>query len=215
MPGVEFKHRVRRAVRGEVAEIALAMFAKDGFDHVRADEIAAAAGISRATFFRYFDSKEDAALAPLDELGNRVDAALADRPDGEDVWTALRRAFDVLSAATVQERQMMLTRAQLTERTPSLKAHQLEIHQRWLELLSRTLAKRCSLTQIELRTRVAAALAALDIAGRAWVGDDGGRDLDLLIDAAFDALRRPSPPLRRALPTCEPGNEHGVSSVDA
>ena len=52
--------------RAELEQISLAMFSEQGFDVTSVDEIAAAAGIGRRTFFRYFKSKNDAVWGEFD-----------------------------------------------------------------------------------------------------------------------------------------------------
>jgi len=48
--------RRRATSRAELEQAAFALFAVRGFDATTVDEIAAAAGIGRRTFFRYFPS---------------------------------------------------------------------------------------------------------------------------------------------------------------
>ena len=52
--------------RAELEQISLAIFSEQGFDVTSVDEIAAAAGIGRRTFFRYFKSKNDAVWGDFD-----------------------------------------------------------------------------------------------------------------------------------------------------
>ncbi|MBS1892439.1 MAG: TetR family transcriptional regulator, partial [Actinobacteria bacterium] len=92
---IDLRNKSRESLRAEIAEVAFRVFAERGFDQVTATEVAAAAGISRASFFRYFDSKEDAVFVVQEEVGVDVAEALAGRPDGEDAWTALRHAIDI------------------------------------------------------------------------------------------------------------------------
>src|ERR1700761_879632 len=92
---LDLRSRTRENVRVQIAEVAFRVFAERGFDAVTATEVAEAAGISRASFFRYFESKEDAVFVVQEELGVDVAAALGGRPAGEDAWTALRGALDV------------------------------------------------------------------------------------------------------------------------
>jgi AcrR family transcriptional regulator len=89
-------------IREAVIEAALTLFADRPFSAVTIDEIAASAGISRRTFFRYFPTKEDVVLDPRRLDREYALDALSHRPEGEDdiavvmrVMTELqRRAFD-------------------------------------------------------------------------------------------------------------------------
>src|ERR1019366_4179776 len=90
------RNRATRAVRAEIAAVAVRLFLEQGFDKTTVDQIAAEAGLSRASFFRYFGSKEDVLLGHLEELGHKVADALAARPAHEPAWQAPRRSFDLL-----------------------------------------------------------------------------------------------------------------------
>jgi len=61
--------------RNQILENALAVFSRNGFAASRVDDISTAAGISRATFYRYFDGKDDIFDALVDLMGNEVIAA--------------------------------------------------------------------------------------------------------------------------------------------
>src|SRR3954449_10700743 len=50
----------RADTRARIEQAALELFRLKGFEHVTIDDVAAAAGISRRTFFRYFATKADA-----------------------------------------------------------------------------------------------------------------------------------------------------------
>src|ERR1700742_2708477 len=93
---LDLRSRTRENVRVQIAEVAFNVFAERGFDAVTATEAAEAAGISRASFFRYFESKEDAVFVAQEEMGAKMAAALRERPAGEDAWTALRASFEVI-----------------------------------------------------------------------------------------------------------------------
>ncbi|UUU29794.1 TetR/AcrR family transcriptional regulator [Streptomyces sp. CA-210063] len=81
----------RTAIRAELAQVALDLFLREGFDKVTPDDLAAAAGVSRTTFRRYFGSKEEAVLSVLDAHGRQVADAVRARPADEGDWTALRQ----------------------------------------------------------------------------------------------------------------------------
>ena len=59
MPVDEPKWRRRKKARpGEIVDAALEVFAEKGFVSAKLDDIARRAGISKATLYLYFDTKE-------------------------------------------------------------------------------------------------------------------------------------------------------------
>ncbi len=91
------RERTRLAMRAEVIEVAFRLFTEQGFEQTTVEQIAAEAGLSRTTFFRYFGTKEELVLGRISELGLKIAAALRARPETEHPWVALRRAFDVVT----------------------------------------------------------------------------------------------------------------------
>jgi AcrR family transcriptional regulator len=68
------------AVLNEVERVALLLFDEHGFDNVTVESIAAEAGISDRTFYRYFPSKEDVFLLRTRRGAEQMRAALAEQP---------------------------------------------------------------------------------------------------------------------------------------
>jgi AcrR family transcriptional regulator len=195
--GIDLRSKSRESLRAEIAEVAFKVFAERGFDQVTATEVAEAAGISRASFFRYFEAKEDAVFVVQEELGVDVAGALSARPDGEDAWTALRRALDVAVRTYQRDPDEMLARLRLIRRTPALRSHQLDRLDEWKKAIGAALAQRlgAGAEAIRVEALVAAALAAFDAALRRWSESDGAEDLIALIDDAFAAVADPFPRL--------------------
>jgi AcrR family transcriptional regulator len=195
--GLDLRSRARESLRAEIAEVAFQVFAERGFDEVTATEVAEAAGISRASFFRYFESKEDAVFVAQEEMGVNVAAALRERPAGEDAWTALRRALDVAVTTYQRSPDEALARLRLIRCTPNLRAHQLERLAQWKEAIGAALAERLRLDGEDIRVEalVGAALGALNAASTRWGQSDGAEDLIGLIDDAFAAIADPFPHL--------------------
>ncbi|MEU3857157.1 TetR family transcriptional regulator [Streptomyces sp. NPDC028722] len=84
------RERKKRQMYQDVSDIAVRLFLERGFDAVPVAEVAAAAGISKPTLFRYFPAKEDLVLhriADHEAEAARVVAGAADPVD------ALRRHF--------------------------------------------------------------------------------------------------------------------------
>ena len=69
--------RPRVTSRAELERIGFELFALQGFDDTTVDDIAAAAGIGRRTFFRYFSSKNDLVWGDFEEHLLRLRELLA------------------------------------------------------------------------------------------------------------------------------------------
>lgn len=84
--------RRRRLVAAEIEQVALRLFAQQGYDNVTTDDIAQACNISVRTLFRYFAAKRDLLLAvPRRSLALLCDA-VERRPADEDLLTSWREA---------------------------------------------------------------------------------------------------------------------------
>ncbi|MDX6625895.1 MAG: hypothetical protein QOE56_884 [Solirubrobacterales bacterium] len=182
--------QVRETVRARVAEIAFNLFAERGFEQTTAAEAAAAAGISRASFFRYFASKEEAVYVAQEATGAKIAAAVAARPTVESTWAALHHGFHSAIEEYVDEPARALARIRLTRETPSLRAHQLERQAQWRDVIGEALADRGkgSAHDLKVEAVVAAALSALDVAAGRWGESDGSGNFIAMLDEAFEAV---------------------------
>ncbi|GAA1871893.1 TetR family transcriptional regulator [Pseudonocardia ailaonensis] len=188
------RSRARRAVRAETTEVAVDLFLRNGFDATTIEEIAAAAGMSRSTFFRYFGSKEDAVLGELADYGERVLAALCERPEDEQPWTSLRQALEPVlplpADASPEVAAQAVRRSRLFIETPSLRARHFEKTLTWQGILRPEVARRlrCGTEDPRPAALIACVLACLDAALEAWTRCDGSVPLRELLDAAADAV---------------------------
>src|SRR5207247_3413148 len=82
---IPVRERTRRAVRSELAQLAADLFVEKGYDETTIDDLAAAAGMSKRTFFRYFASKEELVVGKYEILGEQLAEDLAARPAGEPI----------------------------------------------------------------------------------------------------------------------------------
>ncbi|MFF9195776.1 TetR family transcriptional regulator [Streptomyces sp. NPDC014779] len=189
---VSLAERKRLLVADELSEAALQLLALRGFDAVTVDEIAAEAGVSKRTFFRYFASKEDVVVRFLSGMGTDIHAALASRPAGEPPSAALRHALAVPLLACTDRHPDHAARAlrvvQLILRTPALLARFLERQAEWREALAGELARREGVDPAaDLYPRLAAgtALVAFHTALERWGASDAAEDPLDLLDRAF------------------------------
>ena len=75
------RERNRRRTRADIAGAALTLFEEQGYERTTVDQIAAAAGVSSATFFRYFAAKEDVLFNDEDEAAAALVSRVRDRAD--------------------------------------------------------------------------------------------------------------------------------------
>jgi AcrR family transcriptional regulator len=191
-PGL--RERVRATVQAEVVEVAHRLFTEQGFDRTTVDQIAAEVGLSRASLFRYFGTKEDIVLGGLAESGRQITEALAARPDDEQPWEALRRSLDVLTRMNDQAPEQALSYLRMLQETPSLRARHYEKQLSWQKLLLPEIARRLGADpdrpeDTRPSALAAAALACLDVAATGWVACEGTVPLAELLDRAMGALR--------------------------
>lgn len=173
-----------------LAEVALDLFRRDGFENVTINDLAAAADVSRSTFLRYFATKEEAVLSAFDSQGKQVADAVRARPADEDDWTALRRALDTVIEPYRQDPAATLAMVRLVQGNSALCAWHLEKQHGWRPALAAALADRSNKSaQLSHAVRAAAALDCLNVAVEHWTASNGRLDLIRLLDEAFIALR--------------------------
>jgi AcrR family transcriptional regulator len=107
--------------RAAVERIALDLALEHGYDSVTVEMICDAALVSPSTFFNYFGSKDRAVLGP--EPGPLDEHHLAAFAAGHgDALTELMRLIVADWPEAPAERELILKRLDLTERTPALRA---------------------------------------------------------------------------------------------
>jgi AcrR family transcriptional regulator len=186
-PEPDWRQRKKTATRDRIRASALRLFREQGYDATTVEQIAAAAGVSHMTFFRYFPAKEDVALS--DSYDPLIASFIAQTPAS---WPLIERIRAVLVQGLRQvydtDRDTLLAQNQLIVSTPALRerlwATQIATQQLILQALSQD-------PSFQDRVTVAACLAAATTAILTWVENDGTPDLPDLIEQAFDTLTHP------------------------
>ncbi len=167
------------------------LFVERGFDATTVDDIAAAAEVSRRTFFRYFASKEDVLLADHPRRLAELREALAARPPAEPIITALRQAFMSMTGTYEDDRERLLRRATIMRGTPSLQARSLVLQRDWEQAVSEMVAEHLGVdAQGDLRPMVVAAtiMGATRAAFGLWLEGGGKAHLPTMVAEALDLL---------------------------
>jgi AcrR family transcriptional regulator len=185
--------RERKKLRTErdLRDAALRLAMERGFDQVTADDIAAEVDVSKTTFYRYFDCKEDALVGSPTEKVDRWRAFLDERPADEPTMTAVRNAVVNFIGSYEIDRETSLARACIIRDTPSLLAHKLEKQAEWEAALAEFVAGRLGdRPDAELRSRLVAAVVMASVRTTLdyWRDTDGEDELIDLLDSALAML---------------------------
>lgn len=180
----DWRQRKKAATRDRIRASALRLFADQGYDATTVEQIAAAAGVSHMTVFRYFPTKEDVALS--DSYDPMIATLLGQTPDSWPLPQRIRAALlQGLEQVYETDRDALLAQNQLIVSTPVLRerlwAGQMVTQQLILEALGPR-------PTFPTRVIVAACLAAASTAVLTWVENDGTPELPDLINQAFDTL---------------------------
>ena len=188
-PGLTLAERKRQLVRDELAEAALRLLAKQGFEETTVDELAAAAGVSRRTFFRYFASKEDVVISSVVVVTQGIVAEVAARPAEEPPAVAIREAVKIVTLEDfAEDRAKSVALIRHTQNIPALRARFAERQDLLRDDLAEVLARRAGRDKPAPRDQFAAGLGLLAFVGalQYWAASDGRADPAAVLDAAFE-----------------------------
>lgn len=169
--------RKRTAMRQRIAAAAAQLVADRGLAGTTIDRIADQADIGRATFFRYFNSKEDAVAEGMTvHWLNRITTALAAQPDHLSATDAVVGAFAELAGGFADIEGRIRELALLTRSSETLDAWTLHIYVRYELAIAELVAPRLPrLAPQDPRPRLigALAMATVRIALDDWLSHGG------------------------------------------
>jgi mycofactocin system transcriptional regulator len=180
--------RRRATSRAELEQAAFTLFATRGFDATTVDEIAAAAGIGRRTFFRYFPSKNDIPWGAFEQELDRMRVRLKACPPEVPLMDAIRVALIDFNRVAPAQVPLHRRRMELILRVPTLLAHSTLRFSAWREVVAEFAAERTGMRKDDLAPQaIAHAVLGVAIAAYEHWLDDPGSDLGALLD---DAMRQ-------------------------
>jgi AcrR family transcriptional regulator len=183
------RERKRRQTRERLTRVAMALFLDRGFEATTLDDIAAAADISRRSFFHYFASKEDVVFAWQEESTAALIAAVAARPANESMLTAAENAISAMVRQLEPGEAMAM--AQLKRDNPALQARDQVKYEKLERALAEALGKRAGHKTERLQARLVAMIAtgAMRIGGELWVAEGAREKPEALAKRTFAAIR--------------------------
>ncbi|MGW6457708.1 TetR family transcriptional regulator [Streptomyces sp. NPDC055078] len=187
----DWRERKKAATRRTLRSHAMRLFLEKGYEATKVEEIAAAAGVSTMTFFRYFPTKEHvAAEDDYDFLITQlVEDGSADEPLVRRIHHALRGGLAQIYST---DRQALLDRTRLVLTTPALQGrmwqNQAITQQHIVHALSREAEAEAAKDPLRIKVLVAASLAVATTAILEWAAAPTEVELPDLIDTAFATL---------------------------
>ena len=175
--------------RRELELIALRLFTDQGFDNTTIEQIAAEAGVSKRTFFRYFGSKASVLWSEFDHEVETIRAALADVPAAVPMMDAIRRAVVTANHYGPQDVPELRMRMNLVSGVPALQSSAAVHYDAWERAISDFAATRLGEAADSLYPLAVgrATLAACQAAYDRWSAR-ADAELTYYLDAALAAL---------------------------
>ncbi|MGZ4506552.1 MAG: mycofactocin system transcriptional regulator [Blastococcus sp.] len=187
---------IRGGTRARVEKAALDLFTLKGFEQVIIDDVAAAAGISRRTFFRYFATKADAVWGDFAAHVTRLGHLLAATDPEQPVLASVCAAYVEVNDYADAELPLLRERMQLILTEPALLAHSQLRYADVDRVVADHVARRTGASPATLVPRLVAAStrAAATTAFELWLADER-TPLARQLHDAFDQLTEGFPAL--------------------
>ncbi|HSX06729.1 MAG TPA: TetR family transcriptional regulator [Candidatus Saccharimonadia bacterium] len=185
---IGLREQKRQRTYNSIQSHALRLFRERGYSATSVTEIAAASGISEATFYRYFPTKEDVVLQ--DSYDPMLLVLFDAQPQELNPVQALRAAFQqILGNFSEVEKQDQKERIALVTSEPKLRARILDQITDTIQLLVEPLAKRSGRSTDDFAVlTVAGAIMGACVAVIGVMKEDPNADLAALVDKALAQL---------------------------
>lgn len=189
----------RLKMRRELAAAAMELFSTKGYEATTVDEIAAAAGVARRTFFRHFRSKEEAIFPDHDDTLIRAEAVLNAAPAHEHPLDTVCRGIKEVMRMYAARPEISVARYKLTREVPTLREAEIASVARYERLFTRYLlghfdehAHADDANDDPLLAEVAASavVTAHNHVLRRWLRAGGQGDVEAQLDHAFAIVRK-------------------------
>ncbi|MER5636582.1 TetR family transcriptional regulator [Kitasatospora sp. NPDC002227] len=193
----------RLQMRQDLAAAAMELFATQGYEETTVDQIAAAAGVARRTFFRYFRSKEEAIFPDHDDTLVRVADLLASADYEEHPLDVVCRGIKEVLRMYASTPGVSVARYQLIRQVPALREREIAVVSRYERLFTRYLLGRFDAAEeippgwqrggdddsMLAEVSAAAVVAAHNHVLRRWLRAGGLGDPEAQLDHSFEVIR--------------------------
>jgi AcrR family transcriptional regulator len=183
--GLREQHKL--STRRALEDAALERFARDGFDGTSVDAVAADAGVSPRTFFRYFSTKDEVLDMGREERQSMLRGTILDLDPDLPVAEVVRRAVVALAAGFRDDRERVELRQRAAESSPVLRGRLFDTFVSWERTLATALADRPAVDRDTAETLAVVGIAVFRTAIARWLREPDA-DLAVLVDEAWGLL---------------------------
>jgi AcrR family transcriptional regulator len=182
------RERNRSRTKAEIEAAALSLFEQHGYAATTVEQIARSAGLSSATFFRYFGSKEEVLFVNEQEAVDELVALVSARVDRTENLTALAAPVAAFAHTYLDDSNAQTHRqTRLVMTTRELEARSMRMRLRWEHALAKQLASEHKRDVSGDDMLVAnLAIACLTAALWRWQSPDSADDIGQLVQRMFD-----------------------------
>jgi len=175
--------------RGRLGRAALTLSAEKGYEKTTVAEIAAAAGVTERTFYRYFADKADALFPDNTQLIARLAHVAADAAgDGQSPLTAALAAMRELAGYASQEPERALLSAQVIPAVPTLAGRDLLRQRQVAEAIAQAIVSK-DVPIFDAQLAAETALAVWRVAVAQWLRTPEGGTILEVVESSAEAAR--------------------------
>ncbi|WP_223642077.1 TetR/AcrR family transcriptional regulator [Corallococcus sp. EGB] len=174
--------------RDRLAQAAMTLFQEHGYDRTTVEEIAARAGLTERTFFRYFTDKKEVLFGGSDLLHERIVATIADAPQGAAPLDTVAAALESLTPFFKDRRDYARARQALLVANAELRERELIKLASLASAAAGALRKR-GVPEPTASLSAEAGIAVFKVAFERWLEDPRAQDLSRHIQLGLDELR--------------------------
>jgi AcrR family transcriptional regulator len=173
---------------GRLIKAAVTLFDEQGYDATTVAEIAAAAGLTKRTFFRYFSDKREVLFSGSHELQERWIGGIQAAPPGASPMAAVSAGLDEVAELFADRHPFARMRSRIVAANPELQEREL--------IKLQTLAGAIKVALVDRGLSVNAAILAAQsgvtvfhVAFARWVEQDDPAAFRQLIEESLQQLR--------------------------
>jgi AcrR family transcriptional regulator len=174
--------------RGRLEQAALALYGERGFENTTVADIAARAGLTERTFFRYFADKREVLFWGAGTLQELLVSAVVSAPDSAAPIDAVAAALEAAGALLQERREYARQRQTVIAANTELRERELIKLASLASAVAEALRRRGATGPAATLT-AEAAIAVFRVAIERWVNESNQRDLPQLIRESLNELK--------------------------